>query len=53
MKPKQRRKYANGVVDDWEANEQIKDLYRDFKTNLETAREASHGGPWGGRGGRR
>ena len=42
MKPKQRRKCANDIVDEWEANSQIKDLYRDFKINLEAARSADN-----------
>jgi len=30
---------ANKVVDDWEADKTIKNLYHDFKAQLETARE--------------
>ena len=37
---KKRREYANGVVDEMEANGDIKDLYRDFKINLDHARDA-------------
>jgi hypothetical protein len=40
MKAKKRREYANEVVDLWESSRQIKDLYRDFKNQLESAREA-------------
>ena len=40
MKAKKRREYANEVVDSWENSRQIKDLYRDFKNQLESAREA-------------
>jgi hypothetical protein len=38
---KTRRKsdYANGIVDQWEKEGQIKGLYREFKTNLEQARD--------------
>jgi len=43
MKPKQRREYANNLVDEWENHRQIKDLYRDFKLELETARNSSTG----------
>lgn len=43
MKPKQRLKNANHIVDSWEANGQIKSLYRDFKGQLEAAREAKQG----------
>jgi hypothetical protein len=49
MKAQKRRKYANEIVDLWESEDKIKDLYRDFKMNLETAREATNGGPWAGR----
>lgn len=41
MKAKKRRKCANDIVDNWEAHSQIKDLYRDFKINLEAARNAT------------
>jgi len=34
-----RMKLANKVVDDWEADKTIKNLYHDFKAQLETARE--------------
>lgn len=43
MKPKHRLRDANNIVDEWEANGQIKTLYRDFKSQLETAREAKQG----------
>lgn len=41
---KKKEKYANGVVDGMEANGQMKDLYREFKQNLEVAREAKNEG---------
>lgn len=53
MKAKHRRRCANDIVDLWEKHDQIKDLYRDFKQNLETAREASNQGPWQNKRGRR
>lgn len=34
-----RSKYANRIVDDWENVNEIKTLYRDFKNNLEVARQ--------------
>ncbi|KAK0128411.1 hypothetical protein ONS95_000384 [Cadophora gregata] len=34
-----RMKLANAVVDSWEADKTIKNLYHDFKVQLETARE--------------
>jgi hypothetical protein len=40
---KKRSEYANGIVDEWEDGNQIKDLYRDFKANLEAARERKMG----------
>jgi hypothetical protein len=43
MKAKQRRNYANNLVDGWENDNVIKDLYRDFKSQLETARESTQG----------
>jgi hypothetical protein len=36
---KKRSKYANSIVDDWEEEKEIKALYRDFKINLDTARQ--------------
>jgi hypothetical protein len=49
MKTKQRREYANAIVDDWDKNHQIKSLYNDFKGQREVAREAkgSGGSGWG------
>jgi hypothetical protein len=49
MKTKQRREYANGIVDKWERDGQIKSLYSDFKGQREVAREAkgSGGSGWG------
>jgi hypothetical protein len=44
MKTKQRREYANGIVDKWERDGQIKSLYRDFKGQREVAREAKGSG---------
>ena len=40
---KKRREYANEVVDEMEANGHIRDLYRDFKINLDHARNAKVG----------
>ncbi|KAL8946195.1 MAG: hypothetical protein Q9222_007380, partial [Ikaeria aurantiellina] len=37
---KKREKYANGVVDGMEADGQMRELYKEFKENLEAAREA-------------
>ncbi|KAI3399066.1 hypothetical protein diail_7866 [Diaporthe ilicicola] len=37
MKPKRRRKLADGIVQDWDDNGTIKRLYADFKQNLEIA----------------
>lgn len=37
---KKRGREANRIVDTWEAGRQIKELYRDFKANLESARSA-------------
>jgi hypothetical protein len=39
MKSKQRYKYANNIVDRWEAEGIIKTLYKDFKSQKDTARE--------------
>jgi hypothetical protein len=36
---KKRSEYANRIVDEWDANDQIKNLYHDFKLNLQEARE--------------
>jgi hypothetical protein len=44
MKAKQRREYANAIVDNWERDGQIKSLYRDFKGQREVAREAKGSG---------
>ncbi|KAL8978096.1 MAG: hypothetical protein Q9205_006241 [Flavoplaca limonia] len=43
---KKKEKYANGVVDEMEANGQMKELYREFKQNLEIAREAKNEGSY-------
>lgn len=43
MKARQRRDYANSIVDEWESNGTIKDLYRDFKGQLEAARTSKQG----------
>ena len=43
MKAKQRRDYANNLVDGWENDGVIKDLYGDFKRQLEAARESKQG----------
>jgi hypothetical protein len=43
MKAKQRREYANNLVDRWENDGVIKELYGDFKRQLETARESKQG----------
>jgi hypothetical protein len=40
---KKRSEYANRIVDDWWENKEIKALYRDFKNNLEAAREGKTG----------
>ena len=40
---KKRSEYANAVVDAWWENNEIKALYRDFKNNLEAAREGKTG----------
>jgi hypothetical protein len=48
MSSSKRTRDALDVVDDWDANGLIKDLYRDFKAQLETAREVKGaGGKWG------
>jgi len=39
MKSKALSIYANAIVDRWESEGQIRDLYRDFKNNLEQARQ--------------
>ncbi|KAE9370328.1 hypothetical protein N431DRAFT_559521 [Stipitochalara longipes BDJ] len=39
MKAKQRHKYANKIVDRWQTQDIIKILYKDFKTQKDTARE--------------
>lgn len=48
MKSKQRMKYANAIVDRWDAEGQIKTLYKDFKSQKDTARElqAQRRGGW-------
>jgi hypothetical protein len=48
MKAKRRTAYANALVDRWESENQIKDLYRDFKTQISTARDMKAGarGGW-------
>jgi hypothetical protein len=43
MKAKQRKNYANNLVDGWENDGVIKDLYGDFKRQLEAARESKQG----------
>ena len=43
MKAKKRRDYANELVDGWEATGILKTLYRDFKGQLEAARESKQG----------
>jgi len=39
MNSKRRHKYANAIVDRWQAEGVIKGLYKDFKTAKDTARE--------------
>lgn len=39
MNLKKRTKYANKVVDRWEESGRIKELWHDYKIQLETARE--------------
>ena len=39
MNGKRRHKYANAIVDRWQAEGVIKTLYKDFKTAKDTARE--------------
>ncbi|KAH8754005.1 hypothetical protein F5882DRAFT_339084 [Hyaloscypha sp. PMI_1271] len=48
MKGKQRHKYANKIVDRWQAEGIIKTLYKDFKSQKDTARElqAQKRGGW-------
>lgn len=48
MKARKRTDYANALVDRWAAENQIKDLYRDFKNQVSTARELQQGkrGAW-------
>lgn len=48
MKAKVRTKYANAIVDRWEAKGQIKTLYRDFRNQISAARELKQGarGAW-------
>lgn len=48
MSATKRLRYANKVVDKWEAEKKIKALYRDFKSQIETARElkAQERGGW-------
>jgi hypothetical protein len=48
MKSRQRHKYANKIVDRWQAQGIIKTLYQDFKTSKDTAREltAQKRGGW-------
>ncbi|KAL8857568.1 MAG: hypothetical protein Q9178_005896 [Gyalolechia marmorata] len=41
---KRREKYANAVADQMEADGEMKDLYREFKQNLEAARETKNEG---------
>ncbi|KAG0648905.1 hypothetical protein D0Z07_4610 [Hyphodiscus hymeniophilus] len=43
MKAKKRREYANALVDGWEETGIIKNLYADFKRQLESARESKQG----------
>lgn len=38
MNLKKRTKYANKVVDRWEESGQIKSLWRDYKSQVDTAR---------------
>lgn len=38
MKSKQKREYANSIVDKWQENGTIGSLYSDFKRNMEAAR---------------
>lgn len=39
MKAKKRQKLADGIVEDWDAREVVKNLFGDFKRTLEMARE--------------
>ena len=39
MKPKKRRKVADGIVEEWEERSIIKRLYADFKENIRRAEE--------------
>ncbi|KAL8730340.1 MAG: hypothetical protein Q9166_004105 [cf. Caloplaca sp. 2 TL-2023] len=48
---KKKEKYANGVVDGMEADGQMRELYKEFKENLEAAREAKNEGYYYGRKG--
>jgi hypothetical protein len=40
---KQLRKFANEIVDGWEAEREVKSLYHDFKLNLDHARNSKQG----------
>lgn len=48
MKAKARTADANAIVDRWEAEGQIKTLYKDFKSQKDTARDlkAKRRGGW-------
>jgi hypothetical protein len=48
MNSRKRQKYANQIVDRWQAEGYIKTLYKDFKTQKDTARElqAQKRGGW-------
>ncbi|KAH8600368.1 hypothetical protein B0O99DRAFT_610560 [Bisporella sp. PMI_857] len=46
MNAKKRANYANDLVDQWAVDGVIRDLYRDFKGQLDAAREAKTGGRW-------
>jgi len=46
MSARKRSKYANKLVDQWEREGTIAQLYRDFKGQLEAARDAQTSGRW-------
>lgn len=50
MKPWKRQRYVEKVVERWEGDKKIDNLYRDYKTSVESLIEDKQtGGRWGTR----
>ncbi|CAG8950204.1 hypothetical protein HYFRA_00008441 [Hymenoscyphus fraxineus] len=49
MKPWKRQRYVENVVERWQADDKIKNLFRDYKNSVEALAEEKEQGRWGAR----